>query len=139
TSIAGHAAVSGTLSVAHWAEQAPVAQGIEHRPPEAGAQVRILPGAPPHPARTRVPVHPYAGSRPPVRGFPSTRTRLPVHPYAGSRPPVRGFPSTRTRVPVHPYAGSRPPVRGFPSTRTRVAANPSRQWHIRRGSQPFTR
>ena len=25
---------------------APVAQGIEHRPPEAGAQVRILPGAP---------------------------------------------------------------------------------------------
>src|SRR5215203_5021537 len=24
---------------------APVAQGIEHRPPEAGAQVRILPGA----------------------------------------------------------------------------------------------
>ena len=29
------------------AAQAPVAQGIEHRPPEAGAQVRILPGAPP--------------------------------------------------------------------------------------------
>ena len=26
--------------------RAPVAQGIEHRPPEAGAQVRILPGAP---------------------------------------------------------------------------------------------
>lgn len=26
-------------------QQAPVAQGIEHRPPEAGAQVRILPGA----------------------------------------------------------------------------------------------
>ncbi len=25
--------------------EAPVAQGIEHRPPEAGAQVRILPGA----------------------------------------------------------------------------------------------
>jgi hypothetical protein len=25
---------------------APVAQGIEHRPPEAVAQVRILPGAP---------------------------------------------------------------------------------------------
>src|SRR5690606_31870076 len=25
---------------------APVAQGIEHRPPEAGAQARILPGAP---------------------------------------------------------------------------------------------
>src|SRR5437763_13616675 len=25
--------------------RAPVAQGIEHRPPEAGAQVRILPGA----------------------------------------------------------------------------------------------
>jgi hypothetical protein len=25
---------------------APVAQGIEHRPPEAGAQVRILPGVP---------------------------------------------------------------------------------------------
>ena len=28
---------------------APVAQGIEHRPPEAGAQVRILPGAPKKP------------------------------------------------------------------------------------------
>src|SRR5699024_8942324 len=28
------------------ATQAPVAQGIEHRPPEAGAQVRILPGVP---------------------------------------------------------------------------------------------
>src|SRR5215211_1631439 len=27
------------------ARPAPVAQGIEHRPPEAGAQVRILPGA----------------------------------------------------------------------------------------------
>jgi hypothetical protein len=27
-------------------DPAPVAQGIEHRPPEAGAQVRILPGAP---------------------------------------------------------------------------------------------
>ena len=27
------------------ARRAPVAQGIEHRPPEAGAQVRILPGA----------------------------------------------------------------------------------------------
>src|ERR671935_9562 len=26
--------------------RAPVAQGIEHRPPEAVAQVRILPGAP---------------------------------------------------------------------------------------------
>ncbi len=26
-------------------KSAPVAQGIEHRPPEAGAQVRILPGA----------------------------------------------------------------------------------------------
>jgi len=25
---------------------APVAQGIEHRPPEPGAEVRILPGAP---------------------------------------------------------------------------------------------
>ena len=25
---------------------APVAQGIEHRPPEPGAQVRFLPGAP---------------------------------------------------------------------------------------------
>ncbi len=31
----------GTLSPV----AAPVAQGIEHRPPEAGAQVRILPGA----------------------------------------------------------------------------------------------
>ncbi len=30
---------------------APVAQGIEHRPPEAGAQVRILPGAPRRNAR----------------------------------------------------------------------------------------
>ena len=29
--------------------RAPVAQGIEHCPPEAGAQVRILPGAPPPP------------------------------------------------------------------------------------------
>lgn len=28
------------------ADQAPVAQGIEHSPPEAGAQVRILSGAP---------------------------------------------------------------------------------------------
>ena len=28
-----------------WAPRAPVAQGIEHRPPEAVAQVRILPGA----------------------------------------------------------------------------------------------
>jgi hypothetical protein len=28
---------------AEW--QAPVAQGIEHRPPEAGARVRISPGA----------------------------------------------------------------------------------------------
>ena len=27
-------------------KSAPVAQGIEHRPPEAGAQVRILSGAP---------------------------------------------------------------------------------------------
>src|SRR4029453_1310402 len=27
------------------APRAPVAQGIEHRPPEAGAKVRILPGA----------------------------------------------------------------------------------------------
>jgi hypothetical protein len=27
------------------APHAPVAQGIEHRPPEPGAQVRILPGA----------------------------------------------------------------------------------------------
>jgi hypothetical protein len=26
-------------------DQAPIAQGIEHRPPEAGAQVRILLGA----------------------------------------------------------------------------------------------
>ena len=32
---------------------APVAQGIEHRPPEAGAQVRILPGAPSHRPLTR--------------------------------------------------------------------------------------
>ena len=28
-----------------WPPGAPVAQGIEHCPPEAGAQVRILPGA----------------------------------------------------------------------------------------------
>jgi hypothetical protein len=27
------------------ANSAPVAQGIEHRPPEAGAQVQFLPGA----------------------------------------------------------------------------------------------
>src|SRR5436305_6607480 len=37
-----------------------VAQGIEHRPPEAGAQVRILPGAP-----FRGPGHPVV--RPGVR------------------------------------------------------------------------
>src|SRR5271165_6719962 len=30
---------------------APIAQGIEHRPPEAGAQVRILLGAPNRPVR----------------------------------------------------------------------------------------
>ena len=30
----------------HQQSPAPVAQGIEHRPPEPGAQVRILPGAP---------------------------------------------------------------------------------------------
>ena len=34
-------------STARFTGLAPVAQGIEHRPPEAGAQVRILPGAPP--------------------------------------------------------------------------------------------
>ena len=33
--------------------RAPVAQGIEHRPPEAGAQVRILPGALPKGAGQR--------------------------------------------------------------------------------------
>lgn len=33
-------------STARFTGVAPVAQGIEHRPPEAGAQVRILPGAP---------------------------------------------------------------------------------------------
>ena len=33
--------------------RAPVAQGIEHRPPEAVAQVRILPGAPSFPSVTR--------------------------------------------------------------------------------------
>jgi hypothetical protein len=48
---AGRGAVTG-LHVARGASanllrsRAPVAQGIEHRPPEAGAQVRILPGAP---------------------------------------------------------------------------------------------
>jgi hypothetical protein len=31
--------------VSSFSAPAPVAQGIEHRPPEAGAQVRILPGA----------------------------------------------------------------------------------------------
>jgi hypothetical protein len=30
----------------HAERHAPVAQGIEHRPPEAGARVRISPGAP---------------------------------------------------------------------------------------------
>jgi hypothetical protein len=40
-----------TLSLA---SRAPVAQRIEHRPPEAGAQVRFLPGAPTPPAYTEV-------------------------------------------------------------------------------------
>src|SRR6185312_10005916 len=35
-----------TKFAAHLRGRAPVAQGIEHRPPEAGARVRISPGAP---------------------------------------------------------------------------------------------
>ena len=38
------------------APRAPVAQGIEHRPPEAGAKVRILPGAQP-PTEHRAPLN----------------------------------------------------------------------------------
>src|SRR5262245_49362190 len=39
--------LAGTVGLRPWLlPQAPVAQGIEHRPPEPGAQVRILPGAP---------------------------------------------------------------------------------------------
>ncbi len=45
------AGATGSYDVWRWgnlatAPRAPVAQGIEHRPPEAVAQVRILPGAP---------------------------------------------------------------------------------------------
>ena len=37
---------SQLLPLLEFPTRAPVAQGIEHRPPEPGAQVRILPGAP---------------------------------------------------------------------------------------------
>src|SRR6266496_662761 len=36
----------GASATLLWFPRAPVAQGIEHRPPEAGAGVRIAPGAP---------------------------------------------------------------------------------------------
>ena len=40
-------AVVGSIPITHPTfYQAPVAQGIEHRPPEPGAEVRFLPGAP---------------------------------------------------------------------------------------------
>ena len=38
-------AQAGSADSVEFSPRAPVAQGIEHRPPEAGAQVRILPGA----------------------------------------------------------------------------------------------
>src|SRR5689334_2596573 len=60
---------------------APVAQGIEHRPPEAGAQVRILPGAPTKWLVNRLQV--IADGQPLLifpsvfHQLPSTRARLP--------------------------------------------------------------
>src|SRR6266540_3393973 len=45
--------VPGTAPIAalRWVDEALVAQGIEHAPPERGAQVRILPGARTRPAQ----------------------------------------------------------------------------------------
>ena len=39
-------AVVGSIPITHPIFYAPVAQGIERRPPEPGAEVRFLPGAP---------------------------------------------------------------------------------------------
>ena len=51
-----------------WRSPAPVAQGIEHRPPEAVAQVRILPGAP----KSSCPNHPDVLATVPGESFAAT-------------------------------------------------------------------
>ena len=48
---------SGARLVSWHHPRAPIAQGIEHRPPEAGAQVRILLGALPSSQKTRHLIH----------------------------------------------------------------------------------
>ena len=67
---------------------APVAQGIEHRPPEAGAQVRILPGAP---RRTPIfPGPPWVVSGPPpraCRGWVTVGQQQPPARSPSDRPP----------------------------------------------------
>lgn len=67
--------------------KAPVAQGIEHRPPEAGAQVRILPGAP-LPYQHKHPLPPGI-SRAPTADAMSGCTRLAPAVHGSSRP-IRG-------------------------------------------------
>ena len=83
---------------------APVAQGIEHRPPEAGAQVRILPGALPREwEETQPPILPGGGATnppPPVRKEGSSATNLTMSRYLSGVP--RG--EIVTTEPQHPLA-----------------------------------
>ena len=83
--------------------RAPVAQGIEHRPPEAGAQVRILPGAPFRSASARPGAHASTAtaSTSTIRsGSASAATPISVmglqrEDSPAARPPARRPPSGR--------------------------------------------